>query len=209
MTFLALLLGCAVACAGQLTAEQDPSELPVSLERIKERLNRPATLQLPVERDPDFRATIIEAFTLPETVLEALRRNLAGDVTPKRIPSGTITPPLITVDLLQVVTQMKRQWAAYFVPAPSAARERMSPRRLRNSAPSMIAPSSNRKRNNRFPRAFCCTDGDIVVRFLAATRSHDLGLHRLRLSASVGKRPELLTTFSTGVLRHGSGLLSR
>jgi hypothetical protein len=109
MTFLALLLGCAVACAGQTTAEQDPSELPVSLERIKERLNRPAALQLPVEREPDFRATIIEAFTLPETVLEALRRSLAGDVTPKRIPPGTITPTLISVDLLQVATQVKRQ----------------------------------------------------------------------------------------------------
>lgn len=108
MTFLALLLGCAVACAGQATAEQDPSELPASLERIKEKLNRPA-LQLPVEREPDFRATVVEAFTLPETVLEALRRSLAGDVMPKRIPPGTITPPLISVDLLQVATHVKRQ----------------------------------------------------------------------------------------------------
>ncbi len=48
MTF-ALLLGCAVACAVQATAEQVPSELPVSIERIKERLNRPAVLQLPGE----------------------------------------------------------------------------------------------------------------------------------------------------------------
>jgi 5,6,7,8-tetrahydromethanopterin hydro-lyase len=40
----------------------------------------------------------------------------------------------------------------------------------------MIVPSSNRNDINPIP-AFCCTDGDIVVRFLAATRSHDLGLH--------------------------------
>jgi len=108
MTFLALLLGCAVACAGQ-AAEQDSSELPVSLERIKEHLNRPPALQLPAEREPDFRETVIEAFTLPETVLDALRRSLAGELTPKRIPPGTITPPLIAVDLLQVATQVKRQ----------------------------------------------------------------------------------------------------
>ena len=82
MEFLALVLGCAVACAGQVTAGQIPSDPPISIERIKERLNRPAALQLPVERTPDFRATVIEAFTLPETVLEALRRDLAGDVTP-------------------------------------------------------------------------------------------------------------------------------
>jgi hypothetical protein len=109
MTWLVLLLGCAVGCAGQATAEQDPSELPVSLERIKERLNRPAVLQLPVESEPDFRATVVDAFTLPETVLEALRRSLAGDLTPKRIPPGTITPPLVSVDLLQVAAQMKRR----------------------------------------------------------------------------------------------------
>jgi hypothetical protein len=109
MEFLALVLGCAVACAGQATAEQDLSDLPVSLERIKERLNRPAAVQLPVEREPDFRATVIDAITLPETVLDALRRDLAGDLTPKRIPPGTITPPLVSVDLLQIATQVKRQ----------------------------------------------------------------------------------------------------
>jgi len=109
MTFLALMLGCAVACAGQAPAEQRPSEPPVSIDRIKERLNRPAVLQLPPEREPDFRATVIEALTLPETVLEALRRDLAGDPTPKRIAPGTIAPPLVSVELLQIVTSMKRR----------------------------------------------------------------------------------------------------
>ena len=109
MTFLALVIGCAVACAGQEAAEQTPSELPVSIVRIKERLSRPAVLQLPAERKADFRATVTEEFTPPETVLEALRRELGRDVTPKRIPPGTISPPLVSVDLLQFVTHVKRQ----------------------------------------------------------------------------------------------------
>jgi hypothetical protein len=108
MDFLALALGCAVACAAQAPAEQTPSELPVSIERIRERLNRPSLLQLPTEPEPDFRATVIEAYTLPETVLEALRRDLAGDLTPKRIVPGTIAPPLVSVDLLQLATHLKR-----------------------------------------------------------------------------------------------------
>jgi len=112
MTFLTLLLGCAVACAAQTTAEQNPSELPVSIERIRERLNRPAVLQLPPEKHADFRATVTEDFTPPETVLEALRRELAGDVTLKRIPPGTIAPALVSVDLLQVFTHVKRQMSA-------------------------------------------------------------------------------------------------
>jgi hypothetical protein len=112
MTFLLLVLACAVACAGQEPAEQNPSELPVSIARIRERLNRPAVLQLPAERNADFRATVTEDFTPPETVLEALRRELAGDFTPKRLAPGTIAPPLASVDLLQVVTQVKRQVSA-------------------------------------------------------------------------------------------------
>ena len=111
MTFLTLLLGCAVACAAQTTAEQNPSELPVSIERIRERLNRPAVLQLPAESHADFRATVTEDITPPETVLEALRRELAGDVTPKRILPG-IAPELVSVDLLQIVTHVKRQMSA-------------------------------------------------------------------------------------------------
>ena len=109
MTFLALMLACAVACAEQEPAEQNSSELPVSIDRIKERLSRPVVLQLPPERKADFRATVTEEFTPPETVLEALRRELGGDVTPKRIPAGTISPPLVSVDLLQFVTHLKRQ----------------------------------------------------------------------------------------------------
>jgi hypothetical protein len=109
MTFLALLLGCAVACAGQEPAEQRPSELPVSIDRIRERLKRPAVLQLPAGPQVDFRATVLEAYTLSETVLDSLRRDLAGDLTPKRIAPGTITPPLVSVELLQFVTHLKRR----------------------------------------------------------------------------------------------------
>ena len=109
MTFLVLVLGCAVACAAQTPAEQNTSELPVSIERIKERLNRPPVLQLPTESQPDFRATVIASFALPETVLEAIRRDLAADFTPKRIAPGTITPPLASIDLLQLAAFVKRR----------------------------------------------------------------------------------------------------
>jgi hypothetical protein len=109
MSLLTLVLGCAVACAAQAPAEQTPSELPVSIDRIKERLNQPAVLQPPAESQADFRATVIEAYTLPETALEALRRDLAGDLTPRRIPPGTITPPLVSVDLLQITSYVKRR----------------------------------------------------------------------------------------------------
>ena len=110
---LALMLGCALACAVDAqTADPAVPAPPVSLERIQERLKRPAALQLPPERKADFHASVTEEFTRPETALEALRRELAGDVTPKRIPPGTISPPLITVDLLQLAVQVKRQLGA-------------------------------------------------------------------------------------------------
>ena len=95
-----------------MAAARPPPELPVSVERIQERLKRPAVLQLPPQRQPDFRATVTEEFTPPGTVLEALRRELADDFTPKRIAPGTIAPALVSVDLLQVVTHVKRQLSA-------------------------------------------------------------------------------------------------
>jgi hypothetical protein len=109
MEFLALVLGCALACAAPGPAEQSPAELPVSIERIQKRLQRPAALQMPSERRGDFRAEVTEVFTTPETGLEALRRELSRDVTSKRIAPGTIAPPLISVDLLQIATLVKRQ----------------------------------------------------------------------------------------------------
>jgi hypothetical protein len=111
MVFLGFAFSCALACAGQIAAEPNPP-LPVSLERIQERLKRPDPLQLPPERKPDFRATVSEEFERPETILEALRRELGGDVTPKpRIP-GTISPALVSVDLLQIATSIKRRMSA-------------------------------------------------------------------------------------------------
>jgi hypothetical protein len=112
MAFLALVLGCAVACAAQAPAEPAAAELPVSVERIRARLQQPSVLRLPVERQPDFRASVTEEFTVPETVLEALRRDLGGDVSPKRIPPGTISPPLVSVELLQIATNVKRRVGA-------------------------------------------------------------------------------------------------
>jgi hypothetical protein len=110
MTFLVLVLGCAVGCGGQAPEPEAPTT--VSVERIRERLKRPSALQLPAERQPDFRATVTEEVARPETVLEALRRELSGDITPKKIPPGTISPPLVSVDLLQIAAQIKRQLSA-------------------------------------------------------------------------------------------------
>jgi hypothetical protein len=110
MPFLALILGYALACAEQAPADPPPPELPVSLERIHERLTRPAVVL--TERKPDFRATVTEEVARPETVLEALRRELGGDVTPKRRVPGTIAPALVSVDLLQIATHVKRQLSA-------------------------------------------------------------------------------------------------
>jgi hypothetical protein len=109
VTLLALVFACALACAGQAPADPSPPPLPVSVERIQERLKRPVLLQMPAERKADFRATVTEEFTRPETVLEALRRELAGDVSPKRIAPGTISPPLVSVDLLQIAALVKRR----------------------------------------------------------------------------------------------------
>ena len=109
MTFCVLVFGYAMAC-GQ-GSDAGPLALPLSVERIHERLNRPA-LQLGLETKADFRATVVEAYTPPETVLEALRRKLSGDVTAKRVPPGTIAPPLVSVDLLQIASYVKRQIGA-------------------------------------------------------------------------------------------------
>jgi hypothetical protein len=112
MTFLVLMVSCAVACEGQAPAEPSPSEPPVSLERIQERLKRPAALQLPAEREADFRATVTEDYTRPETLLEAVRRELSGDSPRKRIVPGNIAPPLVTVDLLRIAMSLKQQLSA-------------------------------------------------------------------------------------------------
>jgi hypothetical protein len=109
MEVLAVVLGCAVVCAAQTTVEQSTPEPSVSIDRIHKRLNQPAVLQLPTERQADFRATIVDAFTLPETVLDALRRDLAGDITAKRILPGTISPALISVDLWQIATHVHQR----------------------------------------------------------------------------------------------------
>jgi hypothetical protein len=109
MEFLALLLGCAVACAGQAPAAPAPSEPPVSVDRIRARLQQPTVLRQAVERQPDFRIAVTEELTPPETVLEALRRDLTGDIYSKRIvPGAGTTPPLIAVDVLQLAMALKR-----------------------------------------------------------------------------------------------------
>jgi hypothetical protein len=110
MTVCVLVVGYALACAVQPPPRQPA--LPVSVERIRVRLLQPVGLRHAVERQPDFRASVTEEFTPPETVLEALRRDLSGVVSAKRIPPGTISPPLVSVELLQVVSHLKRQLSA-------------------------------------------------------------------------------------------------
>jgi hypothetical protein len=61
---------------------------------------------------PDFRTSVTQEVERPETVLEALRRELGGDVTLKRRVPGTIAPPLVSVDLLQIASYLKRQVSA-------------------------------------------------------------------------------------------------
>jgi hypothetical protein len=111
MPLLALMLACAALGADerQSSEAQPVRDPPVPIERIHKALQRPVALQLPPERPADFRATVTEEFTRPETVLEAVRRDLGGDVTAKRVPPGTIAPPVISVDLLQIATLVKRQ----------------------------------------------------------------------------------------------------
>jgi hypothetical protein len=111
MTFCVRVFGYALACGGQAPDALTPA-LPVSVERMQERLKRPPPLPLGLETTAHFRATVVESYTPPETVLEALRRELAGDVTAKRVPPGTIAPPLVSVDLLQIASYVKRQIGA-------------------------------------------------------------------------------------------------
>lgn len=108
MTPLALLAACLALCGGQ-----DPpparADLPVSVEHIQERLQRAPALEMPVE--PDFRASVTEEFTRPETVLEALRRELGSDRRVTVVP-GTIAPALASVDLLGPAMQLKHRIGA-------------------------------------------------------------------------------------------------
>ena len=111
MTFLGFFLGCLAACAGQTTGETRPSQLPVSAERIQERLNLPPGLfEMLFLSQADFRASVTEEFEehVP-TVLEAARIELAGDLTPKPIIPGTISPALVSFDVLPMAMLLKQK----------------------------------------------------------------------------------------------------
>lgn len=115
MTLVALMIACAALCGDQapaVPAAPSPPEPPVSVERIQERLQRSPALQIPPELKPDYRASVTEKYTPPETILEAVRRELAGDDRGKRIIPGAIAPPLIAVDLLQIAMAVKRSVSA-------------------------------------------------------------------------------------------------
>ena len=76
-----LLLAVIVMAANQTSAPADPppaSDLPVSVERIKEGLQRP-TLKIPtIDPTPVFRATVEVDLPL-DSPLQAMRRELAQD----------------------------------------------------------------------------------------------------------------------------------
>ena len=73
---LAVVLATGVP-AGAQTADPPAEPLPISLERIREGLERQSTLRIPdVTGMAYFRATIEEPMVF-DTVLEAMRRDLA------------------------------------------------------------------------------------------------------------------------------------
>ena len=83
---LAVVLATGVP-AGAQTADPPAEPLPISLERIREGLERQSTLRIPdVTGMAYFRATIEEPMVF-DTVLEAMRRDLA------RWPGTAISAP--------------------------------------------------------------------------------------------------------------------
>jgi hypothetical protein len=110
MVVAALVLGSALlVLSAEASAQQAPpvNDLPVSTERVKTALQKPTTIRLPPEPEvAHFRTEVIENDWPLETVLEALRRELAADVARKRIiPLGS--PTLASVDLIPLLMKLR------------------------------------------------------------------------------------------------------
>jgi len=92
-------------------AGQPSATWPVSLERVRTGLQRSVALRLPSEPDAaHFRVDVTEEYWRIETVLEAVRRELAADVAVKHvIPTGGPSQPLVSVDLLRLGLMLKDQ----------------------------------------------------------------------------------------------------
>jgi hypothetical protein len=80
MDLRALVTGCAILYAMDARA-QSPAPAatapPVSVERVRDRLQRPPAFRLPPE--PDFRANVEEDYQLRQTALDMLRQDLSGE----------------------------------------------------------------------------------------------------------------------------------
>jgi hypothetical protein len=99
---LALVGGAGVQSADAEADGQTPAPPPVSIERVREGLERPHLLKLP---NPDemayFRAAVVERLVI-ESVLDAMRRDLAARpgrpiLSPSAMPES---PLLFSTDLL-------------------------------------------------------------------------------------------------------------
>jgi hypothetical protein len=113
MTVLALMAACALLC-GDTPHAQDPtpaeSDVPVSIPRIQQRLQRPSVLRMP--REPDFRVTVEEDSRLRQTALDMLRQELAGEAISLPRPFSTAGQQIVGVDLLYIARSIAKQISA-------------------------------------------------------------------------------------------------
>lgn len=108
MTLLALMLAGALLSSGEQQSSNPPpqSDAPASIDRIRERLQRPSAIQMP--REPDFRVTIEEDAKLRKTALDMLREELSGEaVHSLPWPLSRAGQQIVGVDLLQLALSVK------------------------------------------------------------------------------------------------------
>jgi hypothetical protein len=110
---------------GQGPAGSAEPDLPVSVERVRRRLQRPSVLRPPPDPEAAHFKVEIEADYFPrETALEMVRRELAADPRLKRRPLVAGAQPLASVDLIQLAMMVKTKLSA----ALRARAERISRR---------------------------------------------------------------------------------
>ena len=108
MTLLALMVAGALLSFGEQQSSNPPPQpdIPVSIERIHERLQRPPALRMPPE--PNFRVTVEEEAR--QNALQMLRQELGADVL-RSLPPPLIrkTDLLVAVDVLQIAAMVKKK----------------------------------------------------------------------------------------------------
>jgi hypothetical protein len=107
-----------------------PSDVPASVERIRDRLQRPPTFQLPPEAN--FRVTVEEDLRLRQTALDMLRQELGADVKGALPwPLSTAGQQIVGVDLLRLAMSVKS--------AVNAARRARGERNARSEVSAALA----------------------------------------------------------------------